>query len=106
MPLIIMFRDPKIDMVIKGELDFKMMRKLEKKFRIPIHGQLVHNGSRIFIVGEADSNIVYIRDISMEEYEEKKRLQKDMEEKQRGGKKIDTPKMVITHPYNKKGSRH
>ena len=106
MPLIIMFRDPKIEMVIKGNLDKKTMAKLAKKFKISIPGELVHNESKVLIVGETDSNIVYIRGISMEEYEEKKRLLKEMEEKQRGGKKIDTPNMVITHPFNKKGSRH
>jgi len=104
MPLIIMFRDPKIEMVIKGELDKKTMKKLAGKFKISIPGEPVEKDSKILIVGEADSNIVYIRDISMEEYEEKKRLLKEMEEKQRGGKKIDTPNMVIKHPFSKKGN--
>jgi len=106
MPLIIMFRDPQIEMVIKGELDKKTIRKLSAKFRIAIPGELVHNESKIFIVGEADSNIVYIRGISMEEYEEKRKLQEEMAEKQKGTKKIDTPEMIIKHPFSKKGSRH
>jgi len=104
MPLIILFRDPKIEMVIKGELDKKTIGKLARKFKIAIPGELVHNKAKILIAGESDSNIVYIREISMEEYEEKKRLLKEMEEKQRGGKKIDTPNMVIKHPFSKKGN--
>ena len=106
MPLVIMFRDPQIEMVIKGELDKKTLKKLSTKFRIAIPGELVHNESKIFIVGEADSNIVYIRGISMKEYEEKKRLQEEMAEKQKAGKRIDTPDMFIKHPSRQKGGRH
>jgi len=104
MPLIILFRDPKIEMVIKGVLDPKTIRWLSRKFKIAIPGELVHNKGKILIAGESDSNIVYIREISMEEYEEKRRMQKEMEEKTRGGKKIDTPNMMIKHPFSKKGN--
>lgn len=105
MPLIIIFREPSVEMVVRGKLDKKTIRKLTRKFKAAFPGELVHNESKVLVMGDASSNIVYIREIDMDEYRE--RVQKNMEEQKKGKpKRIDTPEMVISHPFSKKGSRH
>lgn len=107
MPLIIIFREPSVEMVIKGELDGPTVRKLTRRFKAVFPGELVHNDGKVLIMGDTGSNIVYIREIDMDEYNERVKKQKEMEEQKRGKtKRIDTPEMVISHPFNKKGSRH
>lgn len=105
MPLIIIFREPSVEMVVKGKLDGATVRKLTRKFKSAFSGELVHNESKVLIVGDINSNIVYIREIDMDEYRERVKKQKEMEEQKQGKtKRIDTPKMVIKHPFNTKGS--
>ena len=107
MPLIIIFREPSVEMVIKGELDKQAVKKLTKKIKSAFPGELVHNDGKVLIVGDASSNIVYIREIDMDEYRERVKKQKELEEQRKGKtKRIETPEMVITHPSRQKGSRH
>lgn len=108
MPIIIFLRDPKITMSIRGELDKKTIQKLTKKFKMSVYGELVEDGRKMLITGDINSNIVYIQEISMEEYEKMKKKQDERDEREKGksGKKIDVPNMIINHPFSKKGSRH
>ena len=68
------------------------------------YGELVEDGRKMLICGDVNSNIVYFQEISMEEYGEILEKQKEREKQQKSTKKIDTPEMIIKHPFSKKGN--